>query len=197
MGAWLGRKAKTELKLGICGEHGGDPDSIAFFQPSGIDYVSCCPYRVPVARVAAAQAAVARRRTERRRLGEPHVQPDHAAGGVGAHLDEVARLVGEPQAVAAGLAEPGRSRPTSGAVIRPSSRTSHSSLPGSRHRSTRPRPPPWRTLFVATSWKPKRPGRPWSGQLSSVMNAASTNAAAHSRSVFSHAVRRTFSPSRS
>src|SRR4051794_35541900 len=58
MGAWLGRKAKVEIELGICGEHGGDPDSIEFFQHSGIDYVSCSPYRVPVARVAAAQAAV-------------------------------------------------------------------------------------------------------------------------------------------
>lgn len=59
MGAWLGRKVRNELKIGVCGEHGGDPDSIAFFQTSGIDYVSCSPYRVPVARVAAAQAAVA------------------------------------------------------------------------------------------------------------------------------------------
>ncbi len=60
MGAWLGRKTKGDLKLGVCGEHGGDPDSIAFFHHSGIDYVSCSPYRVPVARVAAAQAAVRR-----------------------------------------------------------------------------------------------------------------------------------------
>jgi pyruvate,orthophosphate dikinase len=58
MGAWLGRKEKPELKLGVCGEHGGDPDSIDFFHNSGIDYVSCSPYRVPVARVAAAQAAI-------------------------------------------------------------------------------------------------------------------------------------------
>ncbi|MCW3003708.1 MAG: pyruvate, phosphate dikinase, partial [Conexibacter sp.] len=58
MGAWLGRKTKPDLKLGVCGEHGGDPDSIEFFHHSGIDYVSCSPYRVPVARVAAAQAAV-------------------------------------------------------------------------------------------------------------------------------------------
>ncbi len=58
MGAWLGRTAKPGLKLGVCGEHGGDPDSIDFFHHSGIDYVSCSPYRVPVARVAAAQAAV-------------------------------------------------------------------------------------------------------------------------------------------
>jgi pyruvate,orthophosphate dikinase len=58
MGAWLGRKTKPELKLGVCGEHGGDPDSIAFLHDSGIDYVSCSPYRVPIARVAAAQAAI-------------------------------------------------------------------------------------------------------------------------------------------
>jgi len=59
MGAWLGRKTKEHLKLGVCGEHGGDPDSIDFFHHSGIDYVSCSPFRVPIARVAAAQAAVA------------------------------------------------------------------------------------------------------------------------------------------
>jgi pyruvate,orthophosphate dikinase len=58
MGAWLGRKTKPSLKLGVCGEHAGDPDSIDFFHHSGIDYVSCSPFRVPVARVAAAQAAV-------------------------------------------------------------------------------------------------------------------------------------------
>jgi pyruvate,orthophosphate dikinase len=58
MGAWLGRKTKPKLKLGVCGEHGGDPDSIDFFHNSGIDYVSCSPFRVPVARVAAAQAAI-------------------------------------------------------------------------------------------------------------------------------------------
>ncbi|MGI8845425.1 MAG: pyruvate, phosphate dikinase [Thermoleophilaceae bacterium] len=57
MGAWLGRTTREDLKLGICGEHGGDPDSIAFFHRSGLDYVSCSPFRVPIARVAAAQAA--------------------------------------------------------------------------------------------------------------------------------------------
>jgi pyruvate,orthophosphate dikinase len=59
LAAWNGREAKPDLKLGICGEHGGDPDSIAFFAKAGLDYVSCSPYRVPVARVSAAQAAVA------------------------------------------------------------------------------------------------------------------------------------------
>jgi pyruvate,orthophosphate dikinase len=54
-----GRAAKHDLKLGICGEHGGDPASIAFCEKVGLDYVSCSPYRVPVARLAAAQAALA------------------------------------------------------------------------------------------------------------------------------------------
>ncbi len=58
LAAWTGREAKPELKLGICGEHGGDPDSIELFQTAGLDYVSCSPYRVPIARVAAAQSAI-------------------------------------------------------------------------------------------------------------------------------------------
>ncbi len=56
-----GRAARPGLKLGICGEHGGDPASIAFFERVGLDYVSCSPYRVPVARLAAAQAALRQR----------------------------------------------------------------------------------------------------------------------------------------
>jgi pyruvate, orthophosphate dikinase len=59
LAAWVGREASPGLKLGICGEHGGDPNSIGFFQLAGLDYVSCSPYRVPIARVAAAQAALA------------------------------------------------------------------------------------------------------------------------------------------
>jgi pyruvate,orthophosphate dikinase len=58
LAAWTGREEKPDLKLGICGEHGGDPDSIAFFHMAGLDYVSCSPYRVPIARVAAAQSAL-------------------------------------------------------------------------------------------------------------------------------------------
>jgi pyruvate,orthophosphate dikinase len=54
-----GRQTRKDMKLGICGEHGGDPDSIAFCHRTGLDYVSCSPYRVPVARLAAAQAALA------------------------------------------------------------------------------------------------------------------------------------------
>jgi pyruvate,orthophosphate dikinase len=59
MGVELGRKTRPDLKLGICGEHGGDPASIHFFEKVGLDYVSASPYRVPVARLAAAQAAMA------------------------------------------------------------------------------------------------------------------------------------------
>jgi pyruvate,orthophosphate dikinase len=58
LAAWVGRERKPELKLGICGEHGGDPESVHFFHMAGLDYVSCSPFRVPIARVAAAQAAV-------------------------------------------------------------------------------------------------------------------------------------------
>ncbi|HEX2025267.1 MAG TPA: pyruvate, phosphate dikinase [Actinomycetota bacterium] len=56
-----GRKARDDIKLGICGEHGGDPDSVAFFHRIGLDYVSCSPYRVPIARLAAAHAALGER----------------------------------------------------------------------------------------------------------------------------------------
>jgi pyruvate,orthophosphate dikinase len=54
-----GRKTRPDIKLGICGEHGGDPASIGFCQTIGLNYVSCSPYRVPIARLAAAQAALA------------------------------------------------------------------------------------------------------------------------------------------
>lgn len=60
-GAKLGRSTKHELTLGICGEHGGEKNSIEFFQQTGLDYVSCSPYRVPLARLAAAQAAIRER----------------------------------------------------------------------------------------------------------------------------------------
>ena len=54
-----GKAVKSGLKLGICGEHGGDPASITFCHNVGLNYVSCSPYRVPIARLAAAQAAIA------------------------------------------------------------------------------------------------------------------------------------------
>ena len=56
-----GRATRPDLKLGICGEHGGDPASIAFCERAGLDYVSCSPFRVPIARLAAAQAALGKK----------------------------------------------------------------------------------------------------------------------------------------
>jgi pyruvate,orthophosphate dikinase len=64
IGTERGRKAKPDLKVGICGEHGGDPASDAFFHQTGLTYVSCSPFRVPVARLAAAQAAIGQGRKE-------------------------------------------------------------------------------------------------------------------------------------
>jgi pyruvate,orthophosphate dikinase len=58
MAVELGRKTRKDLKLGVCGEHGGDPASVEFFHRVGLDYVSCSPFRVPIARLAAAQAQV-------------------------------------------------------------------------------------------------------------------------------------------
>ena len=58
MAVTLGRKTRPDIKLGICGEHGGDPSSIEFCHKIGLTYVSCSPYRVPIARLAAAQAAI-------------------------------------------------------------------------------------------------------------------------------------------
>ncbi|MCC6187732.1 MAG: pyruvate, phosphate dikinase [Anaerolineales bacterium] len=59
IGLERGRAARPKLKVGVCGEHGGDPRSVAFFHTAGLDYVSCSPFRVPIARLAAAQAALA------------------------------------------------------------------------------------------------------------------------------------------
>lgn len=61
IGTERGRHANARLKVGVCGEHGGDPKGIHFFHKIGLDYVSCSPFRVPVARLAAAQAALAER----------------------------------------------------------------------------------------------------------------------------------------
>jgi phosphoenolpyruvate synthase/pyruvate phosphate dikinase len=61
MGTEKGRMTNPKLKVGVCGEHGGDPDSITPFRSVGLDYVSCSPFRVPVARLAAAQAELGKR----------------------------------------------------------------------------------------------------------------------------------------
>ncbi len=75
MAADKGRSARPDIKLGICGEHGGDPSSIEFCEDVGLDYVSCSPYRVPIARLAAAQASI----KSGRRLGKSQTQPERRA----------------------------------------------------------------------------------------------------------------------
>jgi len=65
MGVELGRKTRSNLKIGICGEHGGEPNSVKFCHRIGLDYVSCSPYRVTVARLAAAQAAIEEKRAKK------------------------------------------------------------------------------------------------------------------------------------
>jgi pyruvate, orthophosphate dikinase len=67
IGAKRGREVRPQLKLGVCGEHGGDPDSVHFFDEVGLDYVSCSPFRVPVARLEAGRANL---QQEERRTGE-------------------------------------------------------------------------------------------------------------------------------
>jgi pyruvate,orthophosphate dikinase len=71
MATWEGRQRRSTLKVGICGEHGGDPRSVEFFDEVGLDYVSCSPFRVPVARLAAAHAALKNRPRQRSALGAP------------------------------------------------------------------------------------------------------------------------------
>ena len=64
IGTRLGHRARPGLKVGVCGEHGGDPESIAFFTKAGLDYVSTSPYRVPIAHLAAAHAGLGARADE-------------------------------------------------------------------------------------------------------------------------------------
>ena len=62
MACKMGRATRPDIHLGICGEHGGDPSSVEFCHKVGLDYVSCSPFRVPIARLAAAQAAIREQR---------------------------------------------------------------------------------------------------------------------------------------
>jgi pyruvate,orthophosphate dikinase len=63
----LGRKTRPDIKLGICGEHGGEPSSVKFCHRIGLNYVSCSPFRVPIARLAAAQAALEEKKDKARK----------------------------------------------------------------------------------------------------------------------------------
>jgi pyruvate,orthophosphate dikinase len=75
MGVERGRKARKDLKVGICGEHGGEPSSVMFCHSVGMNYVSCSPYRIPIARLAAAQAVV----NEKKGLPKPKAKTKAAA----------------------------------------------------------------------------------------------------------------------
>ena len=98
MGTAKGRKARKEkhgehLKVGICGEHGGDPDSVVFCHKVGMDYVSCSPFRVPIARLAAAQAALAGGGT----IAATSNRPPNAEFGMSVkHHGPSGRLLGRP-----------------------------------------------------------------------------------------------------
>jgi pyruvate,orthophosphate dikinase len=70
MGVELGRSTNPSLKVGICGEHGGDPSSIEFCHQVRLNYVSCSPFRVPIARLAAAQAALKEKMAKVEKIGE-------------------------------------------------------------------------------------------------------------------------------
>jgi pyruvate,orthophosphate dikinase len=76
-----GRQSKPGIKLGICGEHGGEPRSIAFCHSLGLDYVSCSPFRVPLARLAAAQAALVSGVAPDLRVGDDDADHDHGRSG--------------------------------------------------------------------------------------------------------------------
>jgi pyruvate,orthophosphate dikinase len=67
MAVKLGRSERKKLKIGICGEHGGDPASVAFCHQTGFNYVSCSPFRVPIARLSAAQAAIREKIAKKKR----------------------------------------------------------------------------------------------------------------------------------
>ncbi|MFL6263678.1 MAG: pyruvate, phosphate dikinase [Thermoanaerobaculia bacterium] len=75
-----GRETRPDLHLGVCGEHGGDPQSIDFFERTGLDYVSCSPYRVPIARLAAARSTLARKAKAEEALKTPKPVPQAATG---------------------------------------------------------------------------------------------------------------------
>jgi pyruvate,orthophosphate dikinase len=93
-----GRATRPDLEVGVCGEHGGDPESIATFYDAGLDYVSCSPFRVPVARLAAAQAVIAAGRapaatTQPVRRASRNRPAATAATAVSAHAGTAARAV--------------------------------------------------------------------------------------------------------
>jgi pyruvate,orthophosphate dikinase len=101
MATWEGRHRRRDLKVGICGEHGGEPSSVEFFHETGLDYVSCSPYRVPVARLAAAHAAL---KTNGSATDKAQVRVERAESGAAA-ATLAARVGGRTEAEAEAQAE--------------------------------------------------------------------------------------------
>ena len=113
IGVERGRKTRKDLKVGICGEHGGDPASVAFCHEVGLDYVSCSPFRVPIARLAAAQAALGkdaasqasmehcdpaiRPRPRKSRTCDPACTPGIPAAFAGSHASVRPQSLGAPR----------------------------------------------------------------------------------------------------
>ena len=86
----LGRSTRPDLHLGICGEHGGDPSSVEFCHRVGLDYVSCSPFRVPIARLAAAQAAIKEEKSAEALLDEKRADVERKVEAAKAALKDAA-----------------------------------------------------------------------------------------------------------
>ena len=90
MACKLGRATRPDLHLGICGEHGGDPSSVEFCHKVGLDYVSCSPFRVPIARLAAAQAAIKEEKSAEALLDEKRADVERKVEAAKAALKDAA-----------------------------------------------------------------------------------------------------------
>jgi len=102
MAAKLGRAARPDIHMGICGEHGGEPTSVAFCHRVGLDYVSCSPFRVPIARLAAAQAAIAEEKEAEAAAKAAKAQVEQKVEAARAALKEAADQLSAVAADAAG-----------------------------------------------------------------------------------------------
>ena len=102
MAARLGRAARPDIHMGICGEHGGEPSSVAFCHRVGLDYVSCSPFRVPIARLAAAQAAIAEEKAQETTRRAEKAQVEQKVDAAKAALKDAAEQLSSAAADAAG-----------------------------------------------------------------------------------------------
>jgi pyruvate,orthophosphate dikinase len=111
MAAELGRATRPDIHLGVCGEHGGDPSSVEFFHKVGLDYVSCSPFRVPIARLAAAQAAIKDERVqeEAKKVAEAEVNAkvDAAKAALSDAADKLTSIAADASAELADIAQAG------------------------------------------------------------------------------------------